>query len=415
MSKITILSLLLMFSTFTGTTTVLAALEVHPRMMIEEEYNDNIFLNDITREEDWITTVEPGISFNYDNRSVTATVDYSLRYRFYKNHDEQNQDEFKNIKRANADVQFFSGRPFTLRLTEVISREVVDESERNTEYNELINHTTVYHTTATPEYRLQLVPTLSLVMGGSYDRFDYVYYPGDYEEYEGRVSLVKQLSSSTEVFARYAYVVHITDANADEFDRQNYTLGITQQLGGRTTISAEGGYSEIEYDIGYKAHFTNGLVDITYQLSEPVTISLAYSHDFNTTIEDGLREIREASIGASYNRDSLIASTEVFWNESDYFSIDRNDEVYGVRCDFTRSLARALSINIDAEYERAEFVDFNPDSDEVINRLTIGTSLDYEYNHFLASLGYRYRINESDLDGNDYDNNIVTLSVTVRF
>ena len=109
----------------------------------------------------------------------------------------------------------------------------------------------------------------------------------------------------------------------------------------------------------------------------------------------------------------MSASTELYWNNSDYVRLDREDDAYGVRFDFAKPLARAVTVNFDAEYELAQFDDVGINED--VNRFTIGTSLDYEYRRFLASLGYRYRINESDIDDNDYTNNIITLSATVRF
>jgi len=394
------------------TLTAWAEMEIHPRLMVSEEYNDNIYLDSGNEEEDWITTVQPGISLNYSNRSVEATVDYSLRYRLYKDNSDENLDDFKDVQQANATALFFSGRPFTLRLSEVISREALDQRDDN-EFSDS-DRSTVYRTTVAPEYRLQLAPTFSLVAGYTYDRSDYVdSRADDVEEHEGRISLVKQVSASSEVFARYAYAIQVSETAADEFDRQDYTLGLTQQLGGRTTVSVEGGISQIEYDSGYDTDGTNWLVNIAYNLSEPVTISLGFSQDFTVTAIDGLTETQEASFGATYTKESLSASTVMFWNNSDYVRLDREDQAYGVRFDLAKPLARAVTANFDAEYERAEYDDFG--TNEEVDRLTVGASLGYEYRRFLASLGYRYRINESDINTNDYTNNIVTLSATVRF
>ena len=391
-----------------------SAFEIHPYLTLEEEYNDNIFLSpENEEEEDWITTVEPGISLSYDNRSIAATVNYSLRYRFYKDHEDENLDKFKDVQRADAIVLFFSGRPFTLRLSETISRETIDERDDN-EFTDIENRSTVYHTSAVPEYRWQLTPTFSLIFGYSYDRNDYIDPRGnDSEEHEGRFSVVKQLSSTTEVFARYAYTVHQSDADEDEFDRQDYVLGLTQQLGGRTAVSFEGGYSDIEYDSGFETDATNWLVDISYHLSEPMTLSLGYSQDFTTTVEDGLTETQEASFGVDYEKELLTVATELFWNNSEYVRLDREDEAYGVRFDLSSQLTRAFSATMDAEYEQAEYDDSGVN--EEVDRLTVGASFGYEYRRFLASLGYRYRINDSDIEVNDYTNNIVTLSATVRF
>lgn len=402
-----------LFGMMFSTSNAWSAFEIHPYLTLEEEYNDNIFLSDENEEEDWITTVEPGISLSYDNRSVAATVDYSLRYRFYKDHDDETLDKFKDVQRADATALFFGGRPFTLRLSETISRETIDERDDN-EFNDIENRSTVYHTSVIPEYRWQLTPTFSLLFGYTYDRFDYVDARGnDSEEHEGRFSLVKQLSATTEVFARYAYAVHQSDADEDEFERQDYILGLTQQLGGRTTVSMEGGFSDIEYDSGFDTDGINLLVDISYQLSAPMTLTLGYSQDFTTTAEDGLTETQEASFGAAYEKELLTAATELFWNNSEYVRQDREDEAYGVRFDLSRNLTRLFIVSADAEYERATYDD--PGVDEEVDRFTVGASFAYEYRRFLASLGYRYRISDSDIDVNDYTNNIVTISATVRF
>jgi len=402
-----------LFVLLSPTISAWAELEIHPRLMVEEEFNDNIFLDSANEEEDWITTIQPGITLNYQNRSIEAAVDYSLRYRFYKDNSGENLDKFKDVQQANATALFFNGRPFTLHLSETISREALDTRD-DYQFSDAENRSTVYHSTVTPEYRLQLMPTFSLLFGYTYDRTDYVDPRGDdVEEHEGRISLVKQISADSEVFARYAYSMQLSDAAADEFDRQNYTLGLTQQLGGRTTLSLEGGYSQVEYDSGFDTDSTTWLVNIAYRLSGPVTLSVAYTQDFTVTAIDGLTETKEAVLGAVYTKESLTASTELFWNNSDYVLLDRQDKAYGIRIAFAKPLARAVTVNFDAEYERAEYDDLGTNED--VNRMTFGPSLAYEYRRFLASLGYRYRINESDIDDNDYVNNIVTLSATVRF
>ena len=226
------------------------------------------------------------------------------------------------------------------------------------------------------------------------------------------MSLVKILNASSEVFARYEYTAHQSD-DEEEYDRQDYTLGLTQLLGARTTTSLEGGYAEVEYDSGYDTDSTTWLVNLAYRLSEALTFSLAYSQDFTLTAEDGLTEAQEASLTAGYQKEPLTASAAVFWNQSDYLRENREDEAMGVRCDLTKPLARNLAANFDVEYERAQFDDALGTED--VDRVTLGTSLDYLYRRFTASLGYRYRINESDIDTNDYTNNIFTLSGSVRF
>ena len=412
--KSLIISSLLLAGFFTQalSTVAWAAFQFHPRLTLAEEYNDNIFLASDNEEEDWITTVEPGISLVYDSRSLNATVDYSLRYRLYKNNDDENLDKFEDVQRANATAIFFQGRPFTLRISETISREALDERDDN-EFNDLENRSTLYHLTVSPEYNWRIAPTYALVFGYGYDRLDYVEAAGnDSEEHSGRVSFIKTLTASTDVFVRYQYMAHQSD-DEEEFTRQDYSLGMTQQLGGRTTLSVQGGLGKVEYDSGLAADLTTWLLDLAYRQSEALTVSLGYRQDFTLTAADGLTERQEATLRGNLQRESLQASAEVFWNQSDYLLENRQDEAIGIRCDLSKPLAANLTANIDAEYQNAVFDDI--DGEEDVDRITLGASFDYLYRRFLTSLGYRYRINESDRDTNDYTNNIVALSATVRF
>ena len=410
-AKILVFTLFILCGLVLSGTVAWSAFEIHPYLTLEEEYNDNIDLDSSNEEEDWITTIQPGISLEYNNRSIEAVVDYSLRYRFYKNNDEDNLDEFEDVQQANATALFFGGRPFTLRVTEIISREALDERDDN-EFSDT-DRSTLYHLTVLPEYDLRLTPTFSLVLGYGYDRLDYAEAAGiDSEEHSGRVSLIKNLSASTDIYTRYSYTLHESD-DEEDYDRHDYTLGVNYRIGARTSATLEGGYSDVEYDSGFESDNTRWLVDLSYHLSEALTLSAGYSQDFELSAADGLTKNKNATLTAGYQKESMNASLGLFWDNSEYVREDREDESVGVRFSLAKPLARNLTANADFEYERAWFEEVGVDED--VNRITLGTSFDYVYRRLTASLGYRYRINESDIDSNDYTNNIITLSGTMRF
>ena len=389
-----------------------ATAEVHPRVTVGEEYNDNIHLDYTDEEDDWITTVQPGVSLFYNNRSLDATIDYSLRFRFYKNNSDENQDKFKDVQRANASLLFFPGRPFTLHLSENISSVTLDERKNSAEYNEVENRSVLYHSTVAPEYNWQLTKTFSLVFGYVYDRNDYVGSRGnDTESHEGHFSLVKQISAITEVFARFSYLDHRSDDTDDEFKQQTYTLGINQELGSRISGSLEGGYTTVDQKTDSTVDNGHWLVDLSYHLSKPVTLTLDYSQSYEVTPEDGITESQQASLGAHYVRESLTASTSLFWTQSKYLRDNREDQGSGLRFDLSKPLARNLTANLNGEYRHNEY----EDPDEKAELYTLGSSLDYTYHRFLISLGYIYRKNDSDVGTEEYTNNVVTLDGTVHF
>ena len=391
-----------------------AAFEFHPRFGLSEEYNDNLYLSENNEQEDWITIISPGFQLTYDNRSVDANIDYSLQYKFYKSNSDENQDKFKDIQRANASALFFDGKPFTLRLSEVISRDQLDDSERYAEYNDVINRSTVYRTSVNPEYRQSLGRTISLVLGYTYNRVDWVDAAGDdTQEHIGRVSLEKELSSATTIFGSYAYRVLNSDVDDDEFDRNDYSVGINQQLGKRTSFSGEVGFSDVEYDSGYTTDSTTWNLAASYQLSAGLALGLSVSQDFTVSATDGLNKKKEAAFTLDYLKGNVSSNTELYWSKSDYVRLDRQDIAYGVRAGLNNKFSNYFTGHIYGELEFAEYQE--TDLDEDVYRYSLGTSLDYEYRRFLISCGYQYRVNNSDVDTNDYTNNVVTLSGTVRF
>jgi uncharacterized protein (PEP-CTERM system associated) len=171
------------------------------------------------------------------------------------------------------------------------------------------------------------------------------------------------------------------------------------------------GRSKVEYDSGLDTNSTIWSTDLSYLLTDSLTLGLLYSQDYQVTATEGLSRLREARFSLTFTRPLTSVTTAVFWRELDFVRDDRVDESYGATLGLTRQLSQAFSVGTDAGYERAD----NRGPDEELHRYTFGANLGFEYRRFLTTLGYRYRLNDSDISGNDYRNNIVTLSATVRF
>ncbi len=393
-----------------------SAVEITPRFSLAQEYNDNIFLRESNRESDWITTVEPGLNLSYNQRSLDMSLDYSLRYRFFRNNTSEDQDRFRDVQRGAADLLFFGGRPFTLRATGTVTRETLDERDRDLEFNDTVNRSTVYRLSLIPEYRLRVGPTMAVIFGYRFNLVDYVDRRGDdYIEHQGRTTIEKNISANLDVWGRYQYTYHDNDRNIEDYDRHEASVGTNYRLGARTTLNAMIGRTRIDYDRGDETTRNIWAADATYLLSAAVQGTLAYSQDFTMTAADGLSRAREASFTLGYQPPRASAQTVIFWRELDFLRQDRVDESYGMRLTIDRQIGRALSAGMEAGYERIDNKDPDPATDEKIHRYTLGGSLGYEYRRFLTSLSYRYRYNDSDLSGRDYRNNIITLSGSIRF
>jgi len=412
--KVLLISLL-SFSLWLPSLVSAAQLEIHPYLSVSERYDDNVNLTPDNEEEDWVTTIAPGISLNYAARSLDASVDYSLSYVFYKNNSDDNQDKFEDVQRANAQLLFFPGRAFTLTISENITREAIDERDVFSPANQRINKTTVYSTRVSPQYNWRMTPTFSLVMGYDYSRTDYTEGEADDgQDHTGRLSLVKTLSSTLETSANYSYRRHVADIDEDEYDEQNLNLGLNYDFSSRTRLALNAGVSRVEYnDDSDEEEDVTWNLDLSHRITNVLSTSLNYAQGFSTSATLGLSRTRDAAWGLTWERQHLTVAGELFWRQSDFLQENRKDDAYGTRLSLNQQFSRYFSGSIDGDYERAEFDD--PGSDEQVDRYSLGGSLSYSISRFVTSLAYRHRINQSDVDNNDYTNNTVTLTASVRF
>jgi len=60
-----------------------ARFELHPRLRVEQEYNDNVFLRESNKFADWITGVYPGFDLAATSPTAGIELDYELGYRYY--------------------------------------------------------------------------------------------------------------------------------------------------------------------------------------------------------------------------------------------------------------------------------------------------------------------------------------------
>lgn len=408
----------LLFVSMTLPMSATAKIRLIPNMTLEQKYTDNLFLDDQNEEEEWITTIEPGIDVRIDSRWIDLSLDYSFRYNYYLNHDELTDFDFTGGQRANLETTFFEGHPFTLLVQATISRETLDEREASSATNELINKSTVYDYTVNPQYRFRLGGQSSLVFGYIYERTDHDDSRGDDSQgHSGRVSLIRELSTNTQISANYTYKMNISD-DEEDYNEQSYTLGLNQQLGPRTEISLEGGLSTVEYvDVDDDEESLTWSADISYRLSAPITLSLMFSQDFDNSATDGLTKSRDASFGINYGKDSFSTRVEAFWDQADYLDSPREDESYGGRFNMSFPLYSNLSTNLDAEYKQSDFVgEIDNNVDEYsVDEYSVGASLHYNISRFLTSLSYEYRVYDSDINTQDYTENTVILSTSVRF
>lgn len=403
--------LLIVFCLPTLTVSVaLAQTEVHPRLFLKRDYTDNLFLADTNQQTDWSTTIEPGIVLNYQAPSVDIALDYSLRYQFYQKHNEYNLEDFSEVQRTSSSALFFDGHPFTLRLNADIRRDSLDVRNNSSPSNDLVNKFTVYDLRATPEYRWQLVPSFSIIFSYLYDRTEVVGDDFDSLAHRGTISLEKQLSTNSQVVGSYRYLDQQAESS-DDYNLQEYSLGLTQDFGPNLSIRVEGGEAIVEYDTGADGSSPIWSATLSYQISTPIRLHLEYGQTFSLSQIDGLYKDRSATALLGYTSDRLTSSVDFFWEEADYVQFFRQDQTWGSRFNLHLMLTKVYFTDLDAYAERSNY---KPVAEQV-DRYGLGGAIGLEYRRIIMSLSVNYRVNDSDLPTRDYREKLFALNAALRF
>ncbi len=390
----------------------------HPRLLLSEEYNDNIYLDERDEEEDFITTIAPGILLTYRSKLVSVNGDYSLVFRKYKENTEEDETKFNDIQRGLIAVDLFPDYNFTVRVSNEWSRVVIDERRPSSEENLTENRTSLSHFIFNPRYRFRRIPTYELV-------FDYMYENLEYEDPEGDdsrshgagVDLIKVFSPRLSSSLAYRFKDYNGDDKVDnpDYQRHDATVGLTYQLASFLSVSGRAGKAWIKYDeqLGDRVAHLDGFiwnVAADYHPQSLFYATLEYSEDFSDSVDEGVIEAKTARLLLGL-KDRIPVTLELFWRMAEYQMTDREEESIGGSLTGTVSLTTRLSLILAADYA---YLEFDPEKEEV-NYYGARAGLEYTTRYVVFNLSQSFREWDSNLENGSYTNNITLLSAMLRY
>lgn len=406
-----------------------AQLEFNSYISTAEEYNDNIYLDPHNEESDWITTIEPGISLDYDSLNLDASLDYSMRFRFYNDNTDKNENALNDVQRADGDLTLFPDNNFHFNANGRISRVILDDRESSSDENESINKATLYNYTFNPSYRIRLGSTTDLNLDYFLTQSVYKevedtpatpFDANDFIEHTASAELLKHLSQRNNVSLSYEYSYFnederlATNENGD-YDHHSIMTGIDYAFARGLSLNALAGWSSISYTENYQDDQANAIweIGLNYALSETLQASFEYNNNFTPSVSRGVSLNKEARFILTYSRRFTI-STEIFTNQSEYEEENSRDEGVGGMITGVLPLGRYFSINFRTDYAEYKYLEQGV-PDENVDRYGFGTGLNLTLNHLTTSLNYNYRRNNSTRNENDYTNNIIFFEIRWDF
>ncbi len=385
-------------------------MNIEPRLTLREEYNDNIYLDSENEESDFITTAIPGISFLMDSNYLNLDLDYGLEFRLYSDNNDGDETDINDIQRIRLQADVMPERDLTMTIIDEQDSVAIDERLRISEENSFVNKTNRNRLFVNPRYHFRANPTIDAVLGYQYERFDYASSEGDdSERHSGTFDLTKKLANRMSLSLGYRAAWH--DALlSEDYDRQDVHAGFAYPITSKLTIEAGFGYAWISYvdegDVG------NSMVSakLDYDFTSRLKGSVGYVEDYADSVTDGLYHSKALTASLTLER-WMTAALALHGSQNEYTESSREDRVYGGGLTLTMPFPKKVNLVLRGDWASLRYLPEDVD----VERYGVGGALNWMLRLVELSLGYSYRVDDSEIEVDDYRNNIVYVQSAFRF
>jgi len=389
---------------------VWAEFKLTPSISLREEYDDNIFLTADNEEDDFITTITPGISLGYDTERLKLSLDYRFIAWFYMHHSSEN--EISHNVQLDSTLTVLRDFLF-LKVTDAYSRVTIDQRRQVVQDNRFVNTTDSNHFSVNPYLEYPLSGTLKVKTGYTYENIWYKSDEGDDEEsHLMTAGVIKEFSPKFTTSLFYTYSIHNlkTGGDLNDYDRQDVTFGANYQLTQKLSLNGSFGHAWLNYKEGDNHDSDTWDANAQYQITESVSFQIGYAQNFATSVDAGVSE--NETIFASLTRHGTVSlSLRAFKQDSTYIDQDREDKTTGITASASYPITPNLTGRVSGLYTYNKFLP----EEEKVNRYGAGISFDYALRLMTISLGYSYDLNNSNIEINDYRNNRAWVQARITF
>jgi hypothetical protein len=396
-----------------------------PRLSVQGEYSDNIFLepNNNLKEDDYITTVTPGFTAKLVGKKGKATASYDPSYAFYNRFDDLNRwrhdarlsGEYSATKFTGFKVlEHFTYTEDPIRqnnIAEIRTEEPtvpVDTTERKTRRVYTRNFASInlnhqfgkYHSfglgysnyllnnddpayedkqehKASAQLTYWFGPKWGFDVGGQYTRGIFEV-SDNVNQYQGNVSLLKRFGKQFIGFIRYTHLVVNYDDRSGSDTTYIPSVGFKYDIEKDISLIADAGFFYTESDFRGNQSSPNGDLRLIKEFEHGrLNLALLGGYDYSF-----------------YSTETL--GYGVYYEASASLSRQLGKHVYG---------------NIFGSYRDTKYKDLNDREDK---RPIVGVGVSWQALQWMnLGLNYRYRSVDSTIDTEDYTENRVSVRVTL--
>lgn len=365
------------------------------RISVSEEYDDNINLRSNNKEDDWTTSVTPGLTLTVMMEETEVNLSYDLSFVRYATNDQY--DEVRHSLTLSGLKGIPVAEHLTLDLDEsfYISEDPVETNEdvtsvrrtrdryyRNTaggRINYLFGEEDAFYVgfshifVGNDDPNVEDSQGYGALAGINYwfdvhhgVGFDYSYRRGEFDEAEeydqhvGSATYSYRFSPKTQANLFYRYDSFDYQGPSEDYVVHSTTLGLSHDFTEQISGSISGGYYVQDPDESDDVDGFSGTVAFT-QKSEKSTLTLTgssgYRQQFFEAENLGFSKYYAASATLSHQLlERLSTNLSGFYNKNDYQETesDREDKNWGGRAGFNWLLLRWLSGSLGYEYRQRD-------------------------------------------------------------
>lgn len=356
--------------------------EVHPFVSLQETYSDNIFLAPKTKNQDFITTLAPGVQFKMPIRRHALFLTGTTTINRYADYTSENNTDW-NLSGAG---DFNFGSRINLKLSD--SYRAGHEPRSQSALSAMSDMEKFKNNSATASltYNLADISKLQLDYGNDYWNFKNSPFRSRNENAVSAYAYYRVMPK-TSVFAEYDFKnVYFTEKGVGkDLDNNVHSalLGVTWELTEQSKGTVKGGYLYKAFDDTLQKDYSTfaASVDVSHHFS-----------DYNAVKLIGARTVNESSLlGTRYS-----VST-------------------GLTGEFTHKFNDRISASLKASFSDELFSNIVlPDTVKRSDQVAlVGAKAVYSFRRWLdTSLEYYWRQKDSNI--NTYDSTENNISLTVR-
>jgi hypothetical protein len=404
---------------FANVCSSIAKVDITPSVTVMEEYNDNLFLTDSAKEFDYTTKVSPNILLEYSpSSSLDLSLDYRLDFRFYSRNSRFNDTDLKDTQNVNLSAQARPMNRVFIDLSDNYRRVPVDVRRKTAVDNVIRNMTDNNVFMVSPYAILPLSSTLSTTLGYKYINtwFDSKENT-DSESHTAFLALTNKFSSALSLALRYDYCKYLPSEQRtvklfEDYDKHSGSIGLTYQIGPSLAVNGQVGKSYLKFETGNNRQNTFWNFNVDYNMKESTSLGAGYSTMFNDSSTSGVYKSQRYDMYFKTGT-KVKLSINPYHSHDEYLSSDdREDRIFGIIANLDFPVTSQMDLLLDGLLERQKFLP----GDEKVCKYSIGTTVNYKLSSKITSgIGYRFNNSNSNIDSEDYKNNIVWLQAKVVF